>query len=220
MGSTLLHKTSSLLRVVCMVVLLALPSPARAAADGDLAGFVAEVEEAAAEVHSLSCLFVQERHLTIFAQPVVFQGALDLVRPDQLRWEFTEPVPSVLVFDGKSGLRCSDQAEPRHFDLNTDPIMRMVAQQLWTWLDGKYGTLAEQYKLQLVAPATISIVPRDKQVAEFIDHITIFFDPASKQPRKVEIAEPGGDLTRLLFRDYQLNPSLQNSLFSKCERSE
>jgi len=220
MGSRLLDKAALMVQVSFLFVMLAVPTGAIAATDGDLATFVAEVEAAAADVHSLSCSFVQERHLAIFSQPVVFMGALDLVRPDRLRWEFTDPVPSVLVFDGKKGLRCSDQAEPKYFDLATDPIMRMVAQQLWTWLDGKYGTLAEQYRLELVGPATISIDPKDKQIAEFIDHIVIYFDAASKQPRQVEIVEPGGDFTRIIFSGYRLNPSLQDALFSQCHRNE
>lgn len=216
----LLPKPARLFWALFLVLVCLRPAGTAAASGGDLDTFVAEVEAAAADVHSLSCRFVQERHLAIFAQPVVFQGTLDLVRPDRLRWEFTAPIPSVLVFNGKSGLHCNDQAAPQHFDLTSDPIMRMVAQQLWTWLDGRYGTLAEEYRLQLVAPATIAITPRKAQVAEFIDHITIFFDPATKQPRKVEIVEPGGDLTRILFRDYRLNPSLAEALFAQCQRSE
>lgn len=220
MQSRIFHKTALFSQAVLFLFVLLLSVEASWATDSDLDSFVAEVEAAAVDVHSLSCRFVQERHLAIFAKPVVFKGGLDLVRPDRLRWEFTDPVPSVLVFDGKKGLRCSDQTEPHHFDLDTDPVMRMVAQQLWTWLDGKYGALAEQYRLELTAPATISIYPKDKQVADFIDHIVIYFDAASKQPRQVEIVEPGGDFTRIIFSGYRLNPSLSDPLFSKCNRNE
>ena len=61
----------------------------------DLDGFLRKLEREAATIDSFSCSFTQVRHLAIFPSPVKFSGSLVLVKPDRLRWEFREPIPSV-----------------------------------------------------------------------------------------------------------------------------
>jgi outer membrane lipoprotein-sorting protein len=200
----------------CLLQLALLPAANAATGPEELASFLREIETATAEVQSLTCAFTQEKHLALFARPVVFHGTLNLVRPDRLRWEFTGPVPSVLIFKGESGLRCNGQAPPIRFDLKNDPVMQMVARQLWMWLDGNYSRLAAEYHLRMSGEAALVLVPRNPKIAEFIASITISFDAGSKQPQRVEIAEPGGDLTRISFHDYHFNPAPDETLFSRC----
>jgi outer membrane lipoprotein-sorting protein len=186
----------------------------------ELQSFLTEIQAASDQVRSFSSEFVQERRLALFTEPVIFRGSLVVVRPDRLRWEFISPVPSVLIFRGDRGIRCNDKAPPVHFDLGTDPIMRTVAEQLWLWLGGDYSRLNATYQMEKSGPASLTISPKDKAMLEYITSITITFNKTSKQPEKVEIADPGGDMTIISFHSYVLNGKTPDVLFALCGTNE
>lgn len=183
----------------------------------DLQQFMTQLESAAAKIDSFRAVFVQEKELSLFAETMVFHGELVVVRPDRLRWEFTAPVPSLLILNGDKGLRCNAQAAPTEFNLKTDPIMRSVAEQLWLWLGGDYARLSDSFSLQKSGENSLFISPKDPDVSEFIESVTITFDVTTMQPQQVEIREPGGDLTRLLFSDYTFNIDSTDLMFTRCQ---
>lgn len=208
--------------VLLWSVLLAVhsPQPASAAEADELSSFLAEIQAASDQVRSFSSEFVQERRLALFAEPVLFHGSLTVVRPDRLRWEFTSPVPSVLIFSGERGMRCNDKAPPVHFDLGSDPIMHTVAEQLWLWLGGDYSRLNDLYLMEKSGPSSLRITPKDAAVSEYVSAVTITFNKTSRQPEKVEIADPGGDATIISFRSYVLNSNTPDILFTLCGTDE
>lgn len=181
-----------------------------------LTDFLADVQAAADQVTSFSSDFTQERHLALFAKPVIFHGRLTIVRPDKLRWEFTDPVPSILVFNGGNGLRCSDQSPPVHFELASDPVMKTVAEQLWLWLGGDYSKIGKRYLMEMKGVSGLIITPKEKSIGEYIAAVHIDFNSETKQPAQVDIIEPGGDFTRIIFHSYTLNSELPDSLFTRC----
>ena len=208
--------------VVLWSVLLAVHStqPASAAEADELSSFLAEIQAASDQVRSFSSEFVQERRLALFAEPVLFHGSLTVVRPDRLRWEFTSPVPSVLIFSGERGMRCNDNAPPVNFDLGSDPVMRTVAEQLWLWLGGDYSRLNDLYRMEKSGPSSLRITPKDGAVSEYVSAVTITFNKTSRQPEKVEIADPGGDTTIITFRSYVMNSNTPDILFTLCGTDE
>lgn len=182
--------------------------------------FLEKVRENASHVQSFSCNFTQKRELSLFPEPVIFTGNLKLIRPDRLRWAFTAPIPSVLIFNGKKGLRCNENQEVNHFDLETDPIMKVVAEQLWSWLNNDYGKLEKQYSIEIASERSLRITPAERSTSEFIKSITITFDSTNSHPKLVVIDETGGDSTRIEFSEYVLNPPLPQSTFTRCYQSE
>lgn len=187
-----------------------------AASGAELAGFLSRVGERAAGAHKVACKFEQQRFLAIFTEPVIFHGRLVVSRPDKLRWENISPIPSVLIFSGDEGLRCNADAPSMRFDLRTDPVMKMVAEQIWTWADSAYEKLADQYAISLVEPFTLELAPLKGGLAETVEVIRVSFAPESYQPEQVVIEEKQGDKTVLRFYDYDLSPMIDDSLFSVC----
>ncbi len=195
-------------------------TPGYSSEQEELETFLLKLQRASDQVASFSSDFVQEKHLSLFAQPVNFTGRIVIVRPDRLRWQFYSPIPSVLLFNGNNGTRCNDQQQPEHFQLSSDPIMKTVAEQLWLWLGGDYNRLNTLYTLQKKGDATLVILPKDSATAEYISSVSISFDSTSLQPQQVEITEPGGDLTRIIFGTTTLNTALSENLFSQCTTHE
>jgi outer membrane lipoprotein-sorting protein len=208
------------LMVGCVLLIGSSAKPAMSSQSEELTAFLAEIQDASDQVRSFSSSFVQERRLALFAEPVFFHGSLTVVRPDRLRWEFTSPVPSVLIFSGERGMRCNDKAPPVHFDLGSDPIMRTVAEQLWLWLGGDYSRLDTQYLMEKSGPSSLRITPKDEAVTEYVNAVTITFNKTSRQPEKVEITDPGGDATIISFNSYVLNSNTPDVLFTLCGTDE
>lgn len=179
-----------------------------------------DIQNKSEEITSLRCDFTQTKILSLFNKPIVFQGQLSLIRPDKLRWEFTSPIPSVLIFNGENGIRCTDNKAATTFSLTSDPVMRMVATQLWTWLNGDYTQLKDDYLIEKTNVSSITITPKKETTAQYIEAITITFEETTKQVMKVSISEPGGDITHIVFTNYLLNPKLPESTFSHCNRLE
>lgn len=201
----------TILALVAWLLLAALPVRAESLDD-----FLARVEGHAVGIQAFACDFRQERTLAIFAKPVVFSGKLYLSRPDRLRWEFTKPIASLLILDGKTGRRCGEGSPASEFSLERDPVMRLVAGQMRTWTGGNYRDLQGEFSLELKPGPALVLKPRQAGLAAFLNRIEVLFDPKSLQPSRVEIHEEGGDRTAIAFMGYQLNPELPPELFSAC----
>jgi outer membrane lipoprotein-sorting protein len=200
-----------------LLLFLFIVPPVFAEDNGKLSSFIQEIEAKAATVKTLTCTLKQERHLAIFTRPVIFRGRMALEKPDKLRWEFTSPIASVLILNGAGGIKCSGNGEPQRFNLATDPVMQMVSKQIWTWVNGSYATLQEQYRMVLLEQGPcLVLTANDPKVAKAISSVKISFNPDSLQPTTVRIQEPGGDHTVISFSDFILNQPLNQSLFTRC----
>ena len=208
------------MRLKLMLMLLPLffiDPPVLAQDDGKLSSFIHEVEAKAANVKTLTCTLKQERHLAVFARPVIFQGRMALEKPDKLRWEFTSPIASVLILNGAKGLKCRGNSDPQRFNLAANPVMQMVSEQIRTWINGSYTTLQKQYRMVLLEQGPcLALTANDQNIAKVISSVKIGFDPDSLQPTTIIIQEPGGDHTVISFSGFILNQPLDQSLFTKC----
>jgi outer membrane lipoprotein-sorting protein len=208
-------------RIFMILILLTtfLPRPVSAdrnKEDHELDLFMQKVERQAAAVESFSSNFIQTRYLSIFPRPVKFSGRLVLSRPDRLRWEFSSPLSSVLVLNGRRGIKCDGRAPIREFNLDSDPVMRMVSGQLWAWASGSYHLLREDFDFELLPGPSLVFSPREAGLGDFIQSVRVLFAKDTLHPVEVEINEPGGDRTLISFSDYQQNISPKAELFSEC----
>ncbi len=186
------------------------------APDASLDRFLEDIKARVRDTRTVQCRFEQERNLAIFTQPVIFSGRMVLSRPDRLRWENIKPIPSVLIFNGDKGQRCNDDAPPVRFDLRTDPVMNMVARQIWTWVDGDYTKLRKDYSLALTGGDTLELTPKAGSTQRLITSVRITFDRSTLQPQTIRIGETGGDSTVIRFSGYQLNQAVDERLFTTC----
>lgn len=201
-----------------VLLILALLAPSVSMADDTAAldQLLAAIQHNVNQTRTVQCAFEQQRNLSLFAQPIVFTGKMELSRPDNLRWENLEPIPSVLIFAGDKGMRCNDDAEPVRFELAKDPMMRMVAEQIWTWVDGNYRQLQDRYDITLAGEAEIQLVPKNKEMADAVASVRVRFDQESLQPQTIEILETEGDSTVIRFSGYRINQPVDGKLFTTC----
>ncbi len=165
---------------------------------------------------SLAAQFVQEKHLEMFQEVLESKGRFYYVRPDRLRWELTEPVPSGFVIEGGKGRRWHDRTgETETFKVESDPAMRLISEQLFAWARVDLDWLEKQYAMTVLqeSPVVLRLTPRAERAGDYLDHLRIEFSAQGSHVRVVKMVEKGGDFTRILFRDTQFNGAIDEELF-------
>ena len=88
----------------------------------------------------MQAVFTQEKHLRILARPLISRGTLLFQAPQSLRWEYTDPMHSVLLLhDGQIDKRIEHDG---HFVEDNGAgvgTMQIILQDIGSWLDGRFS---------------------------------------------------------------------------------
>lgn len=200
-------------RLLWLPLLLCLAGPVGAASEVD--AVLAHLRQTASGVQSLQSDFVQEKHLSVFEEVLTSRGRFLFARPDKLRWELTEPVAAGFVLTGDQGRRWharTGRSEP--FDLEREPVMKLVAEQLIAWAAADFERLRRQYRIQVLSaePVVLRLEPQGA-AGGFLDHLRVAFAPGDRHVAAVEVHEKDGDSTRIRFENSRINAPLPEDAF-------
>ncbi len=195
---------------VALVVLVATVAPAQPSLQEQLRHRLA----AAHAITTMSSSFTQEKYLSVFSETLKSSGRFYYQRPDKLRWELLEPVASGFVLRGHKGRRWQARipgSEP--FDLDSDPAMAFIAEQLFAWARLDIDWLQQRYLISIDCeqPLALSLRPRRKD--GFLERLQIVFAADNSHVQRVEVHEKDGDYTRIIFSATRINQPIDAALF-------
>jgi outer membrane lipoprotein-sorting protein len=202
---------------VAAVVVLAGAAGARAAAPPTADEVLARLAAAAQSTRTLAADFVQVSRVKLFKQELTSRGRLRFRAPRQLRWEYVEPDPSVLVLDGNRATLRAPGSAPRTFDLASDATMRAVFDQLLLWLaPDSLARVRTEYALRATGDAREAILvltPRDgTPVARAFRDVQLRVDP-SGVVRGITLTEKSGDEKTIRFEALVRNQPIADDTF-------
>jgi outer membrane lipoprotein-sorting protein len=147
--------------------------------------------------------FDQERQLKLFAEPLKSEGVMLIGRPDQIRWETTAPYQSILLGNHKSVAQFErTDGEWKKLKLGFPQMLKRVMDQMTLMHQGKLDALTSDFTISVAtgSVAVVTLVPKDEKVREVLASLEIRMQPDFAATREVVMNEPGGDLTRIIFR--------------------
>ncbi|OQX08026.1 MAG: hypothetical protein BWK76_24135 [Desulfobulbaceae bacterium A2] len=188
--------------LLALIVLLALPALLHAAADA-----------AAPRLRSVQADFTQEKHLRILARPLVSSGRLLFQTPGSLRWEYTAPVPSILLLHGgtmkKFVRREGQMVEEPGMGLDA---MQFVLAEISGWLDGRFAD-NEVFGVTRPDEETVLLTPKGQGMAAIISSIELKLADRSGLLDRVTIFEGPDSRTVLSFDRRLLNQEIPAASF-------
>jgi outer membrane lipoprotein-sorting protein len=194
-----------------LLSLLTVAGPSGAATTDEV---LARLARNAAGIQTLQARIVQEKRLEMFQDTVTSRGRFAYRRPDRLRWELTEPVATGFVVAGSSGRRwhgLTGRTEP--FELERDPMMKVVAGQLLGWARADFGAMQREFRIAVASELPITLQLEPLAAGTFVARVTMVFAKSGDHVESVTIEEKGGDRTVIRFTDVQVNQPLPDGLF-------
>jgi len=198
--------------------LLLLPRP-DAGAQTNPPVSLAQISQATGQAQTIFTRFVQERHLSLFNDPLRSEGFLCFQKPGRIRWETTAPYKSILVSDG-SGVAQFEWTDDRwkKLDLGLGDALQQVVSQIAGVMDGRYASDQGAYTASVTNSAeelVITLVPKNETLRKMMAAIEVHLAADLKGTRRVVLRETGGDYTDIQFSEQRVNLTLPPKTFDR-----
>jgi outer membrane lipoprotein carrier protein len=192
------------------------PRPVEAEASAERAGLEVDLEtvldrfdRAQRETTTMVAGFTERKELKLLAEPLVSQGEFFFHRPNQVRWEYTEPEHKVFVITENKYVAYYPAAK-RAEEVK---IKKFVGKRLFRFLGvgQSIDDLAKYYDFHLDEENDLEnthllvLTPRKKRVRESVASMKIWVDAGTFLPRQVSYEEADGDATLLSFHKLRVN---------------
>jgi len=174
------------------------------------------LKEASRNIRSVKAEFLQKRYLQILTKPLHSEGKLFFYAPDSLRWEYLNPLRSVMLQKGNT-IQVYNFSEGAWKPEMTQAVeaRRMVLAEISRWFQGRFDeSKGFKHTYSPEPPGHIILVPGEG-INRFIQRIEIFLSVRPGVIDRVEIEEPGGSRTSIEFRNVEINSSFSPEVFEK-----
>jgi outer membrane lipoprotein-sorting protein len=176
----------------------------------------ASFKEASRNIRSVKADFLQKRFLQILTKPLLSEGKLFFYAPDSLRWEYLNPLQSVMLQKG-STIHVYNFSEGKWKPEITQAVeaRRTVLAEISQWFQGRFDeSKAFKHVYSPGPPARVTMVPGEG-INRFIQRIEIVLSARPGVIDRVEIEEPGGSRTLIEFKNVKINSTFSSEVFEK-----
>ena len=167
------------------------------------------------------CLeFTQERNLKLFAEPLRSEGVMLIERPDLIRWETTTPYQSILLGNHKSVAQFErTEGDWKKLKLAFPQMLRRVMEQMVQMHQGRLYALTGDYAISVATGgvAVVTLVPKDEMIRSILSSLEVKMQPDFSATREVVMNEPGGELTRIIFRRERRDVKFPSGTFDQVK---
>jgi len=148
-----------------------------------------QIKDAAGQVNTVRCDFIQEKHMKIFANPLVSKGVLYFKVPGSLRWEYISPIRSVLLTHKGRTKRFVKRKDGFIEDSSANlQTMGFVLKEITMWLNGRFDE-NPQFTATLKAGHKIILLPKEKSFSMMIQKIELMLSSKPGIIKSVTIFE-------------------------------
>ncbi len=169
----------------------------------DTGPILKDLQQKMSALGSVCFELTQERHLKLFTDPLKSEGYMLIERPDQIRWETTQPYQSIMLGNHQSVAQF-EKTDDKWTKLRVGfpQMLKRVMDQMVLMHQGRLDALTSDFNITVStgAVAVVTMVPKDENVRSILSSLDIHFAPDFSASQEVVMHEPSGDYTRIIFR--------------------
>lgn len=173
------------------------------------------VAAAPLSLRSVQAEFTQEKQMRILVRPLRSNGTFAFQAPGSLRWEYLQPLHSLLLMhDGHVGRWIEQDGALRPENGGGLDAMQIVLQDIGNWLDGRF-TENPQFTVTRTDARRVVLTPKSAGLRTVIERIELLLGEPAGVVEEVSIHEDADTFTRLHFHHIRLNQAIAVERFTE-----
>jgi outer membrane lipoprotein-sorting protein len=175
--------------------------------------FEQKMIEQSKKINTLQCDFVQEKTSTLVAEKAVAKGILRYQSPMMLRWEYTEPAPSILILNRKNAV-LFDKNGKRQGNTNA---LKQLGNIIISMINGDGLRQNKQFSTAVFESEKDFIVvltPIQKRLKDYYKSIELKLDRSTFLASEIIMNEKSGDKIVIILNNTELNEEIDINKFA------
>jgi len=173
------------------------------------------VMQTAGSTLTLTADFTQEKELSILNDKIISAGRFYFKQENKLRWEYTHPFTYLIILHGNV-ITIREDEQTREFDTRSNKLFAEINNIV---VGSVRGTLLNDSKNFQASYSQnhqyyiVELIPLSEKFRENLRKILIYFNKTDFSVDQVELVEPGGDRTKIIFTNKKINLPLSDEIF-------
>ena len=177
---------------------------------------IAKINAVSSRIKSMSCSFVQTKHLSLLSDKMVSKGKMYFRNPDKLRWEYTSPYNYIFVFNGTK-VYVGSKTKKDVIDTNTNKIFKEIGRIMMNTVTGKALSNQNDFVVNVSSDNTfwiVSLVPQKKEMKQMFARIELLFNKSDTTIAQINLFEKNNDKTNIKLENVVCNGMVADSNFA------
>ncbi len=207
------------IRTIILMLLLSiatLPMTAETMTSQQKQAAIAKINKAASSLKTMTCTFVQTKHLSMLNDKMVSKGSMRYKQSDKLRWEYTSPYQYLFIFNGTK-VYVGNKSRKDVIDTGSNKVFKEVARIMMNTVTGKALSNSSDFTVDIASTATtydVTLVPKKKDLKQLFTKIQLIFTKTNIMISEVNIFEKNGDSTNIELKNITSNSEVNESYFT------
>lgn len=206
------------MKKILIILLTTLCFQGRVAAQQAVSGEQArqEISRVAAALTTMTCDFVQTKHLKMLRDEMVSKGKMYYQQPGKLRWEYTTPYTYVFILNDTKVVLKNDTRNDV-IDVNQNKMFREIVRLMMNTVVGNCLTDEKDFKVSVAVSSSeyvATLTPVRRDLKQMFTTIVLHFNRQSKMVSQVELLEKNGDRTVIELKNVQTHAAIPQEMFA------
>lgn len=180
----------------------------------DTREFLEKVQKFQEKIKTIKVSFVQTNNFKMLKNPEILKGTIYIKKPDKALYLYETPEKlyylvnkgELLVYNPKK-----KEAIVQDIERYQTKIMKYMGAQF------PFKELDKKFDCEIFSEGNknvrLSFIPKKKSLQKKLSLLNFWIDEETLTIQKIELSETEGDKVTFEFRDWNLNPELENEIF-------
>ncbi len=172
------------------------------------------LNQMAKSLQSIQSDFHQEKYMDFLNVSLESEGKFWFQKENMLRWEYTKPFNYIVIInDGV--VQISDEGREQEFRIKGNRIFEQVNKIIVASMSGDVVE-DESFDVEFFENPDLYLVkmkPLQKEVAQVINEMEMYFEKESLHMSKIIMKEPNGDHTVIRYFNRKTNEPIPSAMF-------
>ena len=174
-----------------------------------------KINQAASQLQTLQCDFVQTKHLKMLNDKLVSHGKMYYKKSDKLRWEYTTPYHYIFILNG-SRVLLKNEKRNDIIDVNQNKVFKEIARLMMNSVVGKSLSDSRDFSSKISisnSELIATLTPMRKDLKQMFKQISLYFSQSTSLVYKVILVEKNGDKTVIELKNAKKNEPVNTNVF-------
>lgn len=198
--------------LVCLAFSASAQTPFKAVKD--TLSLKSKISNMSNQTNSIESDFIQLKNLSMLSEKITSKGHFWFQKQNNLRWEYSEPYKYTIVIN-KDKILIKDENKVKKYDMNSNKVFKEINDIMISCINGDILN-SNKFKIQYFEndkTYKLELIPGNKAMKESLKKINMYFDKNVTSVIKLDMIEPGGDITTIDFNNKKLNAAISSEIF-------